>query len=136
MPVWKEGVLDGGVELVGPEPSYSEGAVLPNDSSVLVDEKHAVVEASLRAVGCRVGGYAGAGHESEVADSLSVVGAEDRAGGEVVGAESELPDDVAGGIDLYDSIVELVGDQDIARIVEASLICVGCCYGDCGWEGS
>ncbi len=113
------GVLHRRVELVGAEAGDAELAILPNDVAIRVDEEHTVINAAgLLAVRGPAGRDAGARHQGEVPDALGVVGADDRARGGVARTVSKLPDDVASRIDFDDPIVELVGNEDIAGLIE------------------
>jgi len=66
------------------------------------------------------GGMPCARHEREIADALGVVGADDRVRRGVARAVAELPDGVATWVDLDHPVVELIGDEDVARVVEAA----------------
>src|SRR3989441_5823100 len=112
------GVLHRRVELIGSESGDAELPVLPDDVAAAVHEVHAVVDtAGLFAVHGGAGGDAGARHQSKVAHALGV-GAGDRVRRGVARTVSKLPDDVACRIDFDDAIVELIGDEDVARLVE------------------
>ena len=73
------------------------------------------------ACGITPGGCAGAGHQSERPDALGVVDADDGLGRKIVRPQPELPDDIAGRGGLDDPVVELVGNQDVARLVEMAV---------------
>src|SRR6266446_4700896 len=114
------GVLYWRIELVEPGPSNAKLPVLPDDVAATVDEEHTVVDTALFAMrgagGCR--GNAGTRHQGEVVHALGVIGADDGTRRDVARAASELPHDIATGVDLDDAIVELIGDEDVAGLVE------------------
>src|SRR5260370_20274616 len=105
-------------ELVEPRPSDTERSILPDDFAMVVHEQDAVVDAGGRAGRTRARWDAGAGHQSETTDALGVISADNSGGANVRGASSELPHDVASRIDFDDAIVELIGDEDVARMIE------------------
>src|SRR5258707_11250177 len=120
------GVLYWRIELVEPGPSNAELPVLPDDVAATVDEEHTVVRTPLFAVrgGGGASGNAGACHQGEVANALGVIGADDRTRRDVAWTASELPDYVAGGIDFDDAIIELIGDEDVAGMIEFRALCM------------
>ncbi len=116
--VGQESVGDGSVELVGAEAGDAELAVLPNDGASLINEQDAIVGAAGFAILGAAWRDAGSSHQCEIAHALGVVGADNAAGGSIVGTVSPLPDNVACGIDFDDPVVELIGDQKIAGLVK------------------
>src|SRR5260221_2992709 len=108
------------IELVEPGPSNAELPALPDDVAATVDEEHTVVRTPLSAVrgGGGAGWNAGACHQSEVANALGVIGADDRARRDVAWTASELPHDIATGVDFTNAIVELIGVEDVAGMIE------------------
>src|ERR1019366_1734592 len=110
MGVREPGALHRRIQLVGTRAGLSEPAVLPNDSAGGVHEDNAVVGGAGGGLRDPARGCAGAGHQGELPDALSVVDADDRLGRKVVRPEPERPKDVARLADFNDAIVELVGD--------------------------
>src|SRR5258708_15456956 len=107
------GVLYRGIKLVEPGPRNAELPVLPDDVAARIHEEHTVIHTALFAMRGADGasGNAGPGHQGEVVHALGVVGADEGTRGEVAWTASELPDDIATGVDLDDSIVELICDE-------------------------
>src|SRR6266446_8086737 len=114
------GVLYWRIELVEPGPSNAELPVLPDDVAATVDEEHTVVRTALFAMrsGRGASGNAGACHQSEIANALGVIGADGRTRRDVAWTASELPHDIATGVDFNNAIVELIGDEDVAGLIE------------------
>ncbi len=123
---------DWGVEPVVAAAGLACDAVLPDDLALLVDDYDSVVSAGC---GSRYsGGYSGSDHEGEpVGEAFGVVGSYDRVGSGVAEqavAAAEAPDGVVGGgVDLYDAVVELVGDEYVSGTVELVRCCVLGCNG-------
>ena len=129
MKVGQPGVLHRRVELVGTGAGDAELAVLPDDALFAIDQQDAIVRAAVGAGAARSLGLApgssGAGHEGQRADALRVVAADDRRCREVGWPFAELPDDPAARLHLDHPIVELIGDQGVAGLVELALVLLG-----------
>jgi hypothetical protein len=54
-----------------------------------------------------------------VTHALGVVRADDCVRRRIAGTVSEMPDNVTGRINLDDAVVELIGDEDVARLVKS-----------------
>src|SRR5467141_1670980 len=67
------------------------------------------------------GGYPCAGHQCEAPDTLSVVRSDDCIGRGISWTVSELPDDTAVWGYFDDSVVELVGDENVAILVKLGI---------------
>src|SRR5260370_31858043 len=122
----KPGILYRSVERIRAVAAGAELSVLPNDVPRAVDQQHAVVRTARRigAVG-RFGltaGRPGPGHQRQVTHALCVVGANDGRRREVRGTPAKLPDDIAAPIDFNHTIVELVGDEVVAGLVELAVV--------------
>ena len=116
----KVGRLHRRVQAVEPGPGDPGLAVLPDDLAGPVDEQHAAVGRAA----CGIAGDArrgtGAGDERKAAgDALRVVGSDHGPGPGDERAGAEVPDDVSVPGHLDDAVVELVGDQHVALLVEA-----------------
>src|SRR5438105_5175515 len=83
-----------------------------------LDENHPVVGSAVGALRDHTSGCAGARHQGERPDTLGVVDADNRLVRKVVGTEPERPYDAACLVSLYDAVVELVGNQEVAGLVE------------------
>lgn len=91
---------------------------MPGDVAVFGDEDDTVIDGSVRCLGDDAWWGAGAAYEGEGTDALGVVGADNGMGGEIVWSSAELPDDLSSGACFDDAVVELVGDQDVAWLIE------------------
>src|SRR5207245_276840 len=126
---WKECVLDWGIELVESEPGDSEDAILPDYVAALVDEENPVVYTAALTV-CRSSRrYPCAGHQCEAPDTLSVVRSDDCIGRGISRTVPELPDDTAVWGYFDDSVVELVGDENVAWLVKLGIGGYSLCLG-------
>src|SRR6266853_2634652 len=122
----KPGILYRSIELIRAVAAGAELTVLPSDVPRAVDKQHAVVRTARRigAIG-RFGltaGRPGPGHQRQFTDALCVVGADDGRRREVRGAPAKLPDDIAAAVDFNHTIVELVGDEVVAGLVELAVV--------------
>src|SRR5674476_1698717 len=122
VPVGEVRSLDGGAELVRSGPRDPCLAVAPHDLPSLIHEHDAVVGSARGRIPAGAGGSAGTGDEGEAAGhALRVVRGHDGMGSRDREASAELPDDLPVCGHLYDTVVELVGDEHIAVMVEGTL---------------
>jgi hypothetical protein len=96
----------------------TELAVLPDHVPGWIHQHDPVVRRPIGGLRDHAGRGAGPGHEGQRADALGVIHTDHRIAAEVIRSETERPDDIAARRGLDDPVIELVGDEDIARIVE------------------
>src|SRR5579863_705028 len=116
--------LYGGIELVVSSTGNAELPVLPDDSAAFVDQDDAIVRASVVATNFerrRRGRHASTCRKRERADSLGVVDSKEGRRRQVGWPMSKLPHDLAGSIDLDDTVVELIRYEDISISVEPTV---------------
>src|SRR5262249_6705624 len=109
------GALHRSIEAVWTGTRFAEDAILPENVAIRVHQNDPVIGRAIRSLRDNTGRRARACHQSVLAHSPSIGATDNRIGGKIVRAQSELPDYVTRHrIRLNDSIVELVGDEDVA----------------------
>ena len=118
IPVRQKGVLHGRIELVRAGAGYPKMAVLPDNVAGLIDQQNTVVCNPIW--DCRDDSrrYAGARHQGKCAHSFGIIGADNRAGREIGWTVSKVPDDFTSVIDLNNAVIKLIGDKNVASLVE------------------
>ena len=91
---------------------------MPDDLTVGANQENPVVGRAGRALGNHSRRRAGAGHQGERAHALGIIDANDGVGREVIGAESERPNDFPGPSGFDDAVIELIGNENVAVLVE------------------
>jgi len=114
----QKGVLHRRVELVKAETGYAKLAILPDNLAGLIHKQHPVVCNSIWGIRVDSRWYAGAGHQSKFAHSFGIVGADYRVGREIFWTDSKMPDDVTSTINFNNAVVKLIGDKNVASVVE------------------
>jgi hypothetical protein len=123
----------GHIQLVGSRTGDPSLPVLPHDVAGVVDNDHPVIHAPIghKTRGSSRGASAREQRET-VRKALGIVEPDDRAGAGI--AERRIPgakaphDRPGGRVDLHRPVVELIGNQQIARVIEAPLT-------GGGWDG-
>ena len=116
--VRQKGVLAPRVELVRAGAGYPKLAVLPNNVAGPIHQQNTVVCNSIW--DCRDDSrrYAGARHQGKSTHSFGIVRADYRVGREIAWTVSKVPDDFTSGINFNNAVIKLIGDKNVASVVE------------------
>src|ERR1700737_3885965 len=126
MAVGQKGRGNGYVKLVGAGAGYAILAILPKNTALFIHQDDAIVRAPIfRVRGTRKSNTAGnpcSGDERQLANTLRVICANDRIRSRRICSVSKLPNNFMGlWIDFNDSVIELVGNYNIAFLIELSI---------------
>src|ERR1044071_5069850 len=122
MPIGKPCCLNRVVELVKSAARFAESAVLPLYAAFFVHHEDSVVHTSCRTSGHRPSGNSTGRNQCHdtLADreALRIFYADWRASRDIIWTLSKLPNDVSFAVCFNDSVVELIGNENITGRIE------------------
>lgn len=118
VPVGKPSCLNWSIQEIETVTGMTKLTVLPNDPTVLIDQDHSIVYLTARHLRDNSGWSSSSCDQSVITDSFCIIDSNHRVGREIIGASAETPDDLPILSNFNHSIVELIGNQDVACSIE------------------